>query len=105
MAERDRPHILIRGGAEPEPYTRPPGGGDGGPLARPGDPGAHAASLIAQLIESEDTATALRDELAEDLQRADGIFITFESFPEVDLTLQSLDPQLGQRHAELVAVR
>jgi hypothetical protein len=105
MAERDRPHILIRGGAEPEPYTRPPGGGDGGPLARPANPGAHAASLIAQLTEGEDTATALRDELADDLPRADGIFITFESFPEVDLALQSLDPQLGQRHPELVAVR
>ena len=105
MAERNRPHILLRGRAEPEPYTRPPGGGDGGPLARPANPGAHAASLIAQLTESEDTATALRNELAEDLPRADGIFITFESFPEVELALQSLDPQLGQRHPELVAVR
>jgi hypothetical protein len=105
MAERDRPHILIRGGAEPEPYTRPPRRGDTSPLVRPANPGAHVASLIAQLAESEDTATALRDELAEDLPRADGIFITFESFPEVELALQSLDPQRGQRHPELVAVR
>jgi hypothetical protein len=105
MAERDRPHILIRGGAETEPYTRPPGGGDRDPVTRPANPGAHVAALIAELNESADTATALRGALSDDLPRADGIFITFESFPEVELALQSLDPQRGRHHPELVAVR
>jgi polyisoprenoid-binding protein YceI len=33
--------------------------------------------------------------------RAAGIFLTFESFPDIELALESLDPRQGKRHPEL----
>lgn len=105
MAERNRPHIILQGRAEAEPYTRPPRAIETAPTSSPADRRGHAASLTGQLREAEVAGLALREELPEALQRAAGIFVTFESFADVELALESLDPRQGKLHPELVAVR
>jgi hypothetical protein len=105
MAERDRPHIVVPGAAESEPYTRPPRKIDAPSIPAPSDRRAHAAALTEQLEQAEAGALALRAEVVEALPRAAGIFVTFESLPDIELALESLDPRRGKRHPELVAVR
>lgn len=105
MAERDRPHIVVRGHVEAEPYTRPPRAIEGASIPSPADRRGHVTALQGQLTEAEAGGLALREGLAKDAPRASGIFVTFESFPGVELALESLDPKQGKRHPELVAVR
>jgi hypothetical protein len=61
--------------------------------------------LATQLRQVESDAHAQREELPEDVSPAAGIYVTFESFPDIDLALESLDPRRGRVHPELVAVR
>jgi len=105
MADRDRPHILVSGRVEPEPYTRPPRKIDGPSIPSPTYRRSHATRLVTQLEEAEVAGLAIRQELSEEFPRAAGIFVTFESFPDVELALESLDPRRGKRRPELVAVR
>jgi Subtilase family len=105
MTERDRPHILILGRAHTEPYTRPPRAIPGAAIKSPPDRRGHAAALEGQLNAASAEGSALRHELTSKLPQASGIFVTFESFPGVELALESLDPKRGRRHPELIAVR
>jgi hypothetical protein len=105
MAERDRPHIVVPRPARAEAYTRPPRKIEGGPLPAPADRHGHGLRLAGQLQQAEATALAQRDERPEAASRAAGIYVTFESFPDVELAFESLDPRLGKIHPELVAVR
>jgi hypothetical protein len=61
--------------------------------------------LIGQLREAQSAALTLRGQLGGEVTQAAGIFVTFDSFPGVDLALQSLDPVGGEQHPELVTVR
>jgi hypothetical protein len=54
---------------------------------------------------AETAARARREERPDEALRAAGIYITFESFPDIELAFESLDPQRGRLHPELVAVR
>ena len=103
MAERDRPHIFVRRPAAAEPYTRPPRSIGQRPLGAPADRQGHGLRLAGQLQEAERRRRSTRGE-GEALS-AKGIYVTFESFPGIGLALESLDPQHGGRHPELVAVR
>src|ERR1700739_1074341 len=105
MAERDKPHIIVRGRAKAEPYTRPPRKIKGSPIPSPKERLGHATALAGQLQDAEIAALALREQQPDEAKPADGIYITFESFPDVELALQSLDPRRGKRHPELVAGR
>lgn len=105
MAERDRPHIKITRPAAAEPYTRPPLNIPGAEVAVPADRRGHGARLAGELAAAETEALARREARPEETGRADGILITFESFPGVELALESLDPRQGKVHPELRAVR
>jgi hypothetical protein len=105
MAQRDRRHIFIDSRAQAEPYTRPPRAIDGKTLPHPESRAAHAAALTQALRDADAAGRGQRERLGEELPRAAGIFITFESFPGVELALESLDPRRGKRHPELLAVQ
>src|SRR6266511_4002215 len=105
MAERDRPHILVRRPATAESYTRPPRMIEGRPLPAPADRRGHGLRLSGQLQAAEAAALARREERPEETLRAAGIYVTFESFPDIELAFESLDPQQGKLHPELLAVR
>jgi hypothetical protein len=105
MAQRNRRHIVIDSRAQAEPYTRPPRAIGGKTISHPEDRGAHAAALTQALRDADTDAREQRERLADELPRAAGIFITFESFPGVELAMESLDPRRGKRHPELLAVK
>lgn len=106
MAERDRLHIILRGLAAPEPYRRPPRKIEPKEGFVPANRRGHGQQLEGALHQAEAAGRARRD--AEDLRlegAVDGIYVRFESFPGVELALESLDPRRGKVHPELRAVR
>src|SRR5271168_3714711 len=105
MAERDRPHIIVQRAAAAEPYTRPPLRIEGTSPGAPADRRGHGLKLTEELQDAEAASLALRDDIPEESARAAGIYVTFESFPDVELAFESLDPRQGKLHPELVAVR
>jgi hypothetical protein len=105
MAERDRRHIFVRRRATTEPYTRPPRAMQSGSLPTPADRRGHGLRLAGQLQGAERDALTRREERPAHAPRAAGIYVTFESLPDVELAFESLDPRQGKVHPELVAVR
>lgn len=100
---RDRRHVFLRGWAEAEGYTSHASGG-GGPEIPERDPRRHGAKLRSDL--EQETARALdRRRTADPEAAATGIYLTFESFPGIELALESLENRRLRRPAELVAVR
>src|SRR5882757_4177006 len=106
MAERNRPHILIRAGASVEGYTKRVTAGAGRTTPAPADRARHARNLLDSLDSAEREGANRR---ALDPVRIEGarpgIYVTFESFPGMELALTSLDPQTGRIHAELMSVQ
>jgi hypothetical protein len=101
MAERDRLHIILRGLAAPEPYRRPPRAIPGRGIPAPANRGQHGRQLQAELEQAGAAGLARRE--SEDVRVAgavDGIYVRFESFPDLDLALESLDPRRGRAHPE-----
>jgi hypothetical protein len=105
MADRDKRHIVIHDGARSEPYGRPPRKMDAQALPTPSDRFSHGSGLVNELSAANSTALTRRDALGETSEKASGIYLTFESFPGVDLALESMDPRQGGVHPVLVAVR
>jgi len=106
VAERDRLHIILRGLAAPEPYRRPPRAIPGRGIPAPANRGQHGLQLRSELEQAGAAGLARRE--SEDVRVAgavDGIYVRFESFPDLDLALESLDPRRGRLHPELRAVR
>jgi hypothetical protein len=104
MAERDRPHIIIPTVASTEPYRPPTRGGGGGAISPPSDRRAHARQLRAQLQAAEAAAAHRRAQLESTVAgSADGFYVAFDSFPEIRLALEKLDPRAGRVHPELVS--
>ena len=106
MAERDRLHIILRGLAAPEPYRRPPRAIAGRGIPAPANRAQHGRQLQSELEQAGAAGLARRE--SEDARVAgsvDGIYVRFESFPDLDLALESLDPRRGRVHPELRAVR
>lgn len=101
MAERDRSHIFITANAVTEPFQkRAQGGGERPPT--PGDRVAHGTRLGQQLDRALEEAAARRGRRGD--LAASGTYVSFESFPGVELALESLEPRQGKVHPVLVSV-
>ena len=105
MAARDRLHILVQRSASTEAYTSY---GIGRGSHRPPAPirEEHATRLIREAHEAEQAARVLREEVAREVgarPSAEGMLLTFESWPGFELELSTLDP--ARQPPELVAVR
>ena len=96
MVERDRQHLIVPARPSVEPFTSTQGGGGGDTSAFTGDRVEHGRTLTRQLEQAVgvagDTDTA-------------GTFVSFESFPGLELALASLDVQRSGEQPELVAVK
>lgn len=106
MAERNRPHLFVDGRVTAEDYTHRAGGGGENQAPAPPDRAGHARRLITALEQADDAARRRRHAGQVPVPGAiPGVYVTFESFPGLELALTSLDPQRGNVHAELRSVR
>lgn len=106
MAERNLPHIFLDGSAASERYQRPPRKIKPRPQPSPEDREGHGQRLRDELESAEAAGKRRREE--QDLVIfgvTEGVYVTFESFPGLDLALESLDPSAGKVHPHLVSVR
>lgn len=97
MAERDRPHIVVPARPQPEPFSISVAGGGNDGTSFGGDRRQHGSSLV------QEYETALAS--APDAPPTLGTYISFVSFPDLELALESLDVQRIGEQPELVAVR
>ncbi|QDY67630.1 S8 family peptidase [Glutamicibacter halophytocola] len=98
MAERNRPHIVVSMPPSIEPFTLAgQGGGRDKPVFR-GNRKAHGERLSSEF----ETAWEPPNDVAVDPK---GTFITFVSFPGLELAIESLESQRKGEQPELVAVR
>ena len=97
MAERDRPHIVVPTPPASEPFTLASAGGGRKKETFTGDRTRHGRRLTREL---ENALTPAGDEA-----ETAGTYITFVSFPGLELALESLDPQASGEQPELLAVR
>lgn len=102
MAPRDRQHIFVRRPATAEPYRRRPRRIPARALPEIRDRSRHGVSLSGQL-ESVESESLQRRSARE--QAANGIYVVFESFPDIELALERLDPRGKGRHPELLTVQ
>src|SRR6187399_58914 len=97
MAERDRPHIVVPTPPVAEPFTLASSGGGSEREGFTGDRRQHGQRLTEEL----QAALAPVGDEAE----TSGTYVTFVSFPGLELALERLDPQGAGEQPELVAVR
>lgn len=96
MAERNRPHLIVPSAPLAEPFTSTQGGGTRDRQAFTGDRAGHGQALTQQFQQAVRTA---------DETDTAGTYVSFESFPGLELALESLDVQRSGQQAELVAVK
>ena len=105
MAPRDRLHILVPTPATAEDYLPAVSGRAGASPPSPADRVAHGQRLRTELDTAFSQGKTRRDQSAVSVQGAvDGIYVRFQSLPEFELALTSLEPQHGRAHPELRAV-
>jgi hypothetical protein len=97
MAERDRPHIVVPAEPRSEPFTIPASGGGNDGSGFLGDRRQHGSTLVQQY----ENAVAV----PAGTPTVGGTYISFQSFPGLELALESLDVQRAGEQPELVAVR
>lgn len=107
MAERDRPHFRLSAAPQAEDYRPHPRDMSGAGGSRPEvDRPSHGRGLRIGVEAAVSDAAARRQQADDDVGlSADGIYLTFESFPEVELALTSLEPRRGKVHPTLLSVR
>lgn len=106
MAFRDRSHIIVPRPAQVEPFKPPRRKISPKELPTPADRLAHGNRLTAELNAARAQGLTRREQCTVSIpERAEGIYVVFESFPGLELALESLDPRRGKRHPELVSVR
>jgi subtilisin family serine protease len=106
VAERNLPHIVLSGVGQAEAYTRPRRRIEVRGAPAPSDRLAHATRLKAEIEAAQHQAEESREAASVFVTGAeDGIYLVFDSFPELELALESLDPRQGKRHPELISVR
>ncbi|MCZ4535909.1 S8 family peptidase [Gordonia terrae] len=104
MAERDKPHLIISV-AQAAEYQPPPRSISSSPFQPPADRGAHGNQLRSELQEVEADAAGRRQSVAISVEGSiDGTYVVFDSFPGINLALESLDPRQGKVHPELRSV-
>ncbi len=101
---RDRKHLLLPYEPTIEPYRPHNRRISSKPLPRPDDPQKHAAQLMAALQRAKQESDQLRDQSGISISGAQhGIYVEFDSYPGVDLKLESME---SRRYGiELVATR
>ncbi|WP_322762018.1 S8 family peptidase [Frankia sp. Cr2] len=105
MADRNRPHLFVDGRITTEEYSRRTGRNSGRAIPSPADRAAHARRLITALEGADEAARRRRRTASVPVPGAiPGVYVTFESFPGLELALTSLDPRRGRVHAELRSV-
>lgn len=96
MAERDRPHLIVTAPPKVEPFTSTQGGGSSDKPEFTGDRAGHGRTLIREFEQAvrtlDETDTA-------------GTYVSFRSFPGLELALESLDVQRSGEQPVLVAVK
>ena len=97
MGERDRTHLFISQSPTNEAFQQVVGGGASGARPLPPDRRKHGVGLKSEMEEALDSSGRG--------QEPEGTYVTFESFPGVELALESLDPQSRGEQPRLVAVR
>lgn len=110
MADEPRkglPHLHVREPAETGPYTYPHGGGGGDTLALPKRVRAeHAEHLLGAFDRARESLEDLRERRrAVGIAENRGAYLEFESDPDLQLALRSLDRTGTSPPIELVAVR
>ena len=106
-APRNRPHIVVAAPATAEDYQPTPRGPIGQAPPSPGDRAAHGDRLRNRLNVAFDDAQTRRA-AARDIEvegTIEGIYVEFESFPDIELALPSLEPRNRRNHPELRAVK
>jgi hypothetical protein len=98
MAERDRPHIVVPTPPSAEPFTLAGPGGGGEKQAFLGDRKAHGTRLTSEF------ETAWTPPVEEDTEPK-GTYVTFASFPGLELAFESLESHRSGVQPELVAVQ
>lgn len=98
MAERDRPHIVVPTPPSTEPFTLAGSGGGSNKPVFTANRTAHGERLTSEF------ETAWASPGGEEVQPR-GAFITFVSFPGLELAIQSLESHRKGEQPELVAVR
>lgn len=97
------PHLLVTGTGHVEPYVTPPARGKE-PVLPGRDRAQHGQKLLAQLAELQEEAQAAAEEQrARGIDVGNGLVIQFESEPEHELAIKSLEYQPSG--IELLAVR
>jgi Subtilase family len=106
MADRNRPHILVSGRARLELYRRPPRRIEGEGHQHPQDRAAHVARLLQEIEAASASIAAGRQVPVTQIEGVTaGAYLVFESFPGIELALESLDPRGSGQHPELVSVQ
>lgn len=97
MAERDRPHIIVMTSPTSEPFTPPLTPGPRRDRDFTGSRSEHGTRLTEEF-------TAAWEPLADEPETT-GTYLTFTSFPGLDLMFESLESQRPGAQPELVAVQ
>ncbi|WP_372467434.1 S8 family serine peptidase [Microbacterium maritypicum] len=98
MVERDRPHIVVPTPPSTESFTLAGQGGGSDKPGFSGDRKSHSERLASEL------ETAWEPPADEEAQST-GTYITFVSFPGLELAIESLESLAAGEQPELVAVR
>lgn len=103
-APRNRKHLVVPTPPNTEEYRPHPRKIETRPVPEPANRQRHAEALQTALADAERRAQAERAALNISVHGAEpGLYITFESLPDVDLKLESLEHR--RLHIELVAVQ
>lgn len=105
MAIRNLPHIFVDRPAQAEPYTPPPRRITGRSTGAPDNRRRHGESLRSQLTRAAVTGLERRADRTRVEGALDGIYVTFDSFPGIELAIESLDVRQGKLRPELRTVR
>ncbi|GAA2684923.1 MULTISPECIES: S8 family peptidase [Actinosynnema] len=106
MGQRDRNHLIVTGRCTTDNYAPIRGGGSSEKPPKPGNRRAHGTAIRAGLDKAEREARVHRERVSIDVPGAvPGAYVEFESFPGIELALESLDSQASGPRPELRAVR
>lgn len=106
MAPRNRPHILIQRRAQAEQFKPPKRNIEGQSHPIPENRRALGERLTVELGAANQFGLERRNQCTVETQeRCEGIYVTFQSFPGLELALESLDPTAGKKHPELLSVQ
>ncbi|MEV5721788.1 S8 family peptidase [Amycolatopsis mediterranei] len=106
MPERDRQHLIVPSAARAAGYRPPPLAIGSQSIPAPADRRQHGRQLRSSLEQAESDGVTRREATPVRVEGAvEGVYVSFESFPGVQLALNPLDPKAGRVHPELMSVQ